>query len=351
MLREADRDYSAGLDEARAWKRLESKWEGRARRPPFGWFVVYGLAAGFACWLVVRHVRHGAELDDRDATAHVVPTATTPPPPSNENEPRDEPPIEVAPSPVPRSLAAGRTRLTDGSVVKVARASKAEVSAPSSERTTIDLAEGSVDLEVAHQNPGHSLEVAGGAYRFVALGTKFRVTVLSDRVVLEVTEGLVGVMAGNKVLARVPPSGSWTSPPEPPRPAAPLPRPATTSTKIDCSTLARAGTTREAIRCYEDRARGDENAELSLYEAARLRKDVLSDYAGALEALERCKARFPHGTLTCEVDMSILELLERTGRKEEALAESDRLLSTACGKERQTEIRRIRDKLQRTPPR
>jgi hypothetical protein len=350
MLREARQHYDVGLDEPRAWKRLETKWDKRARRPRAGWFVVYGLAAGFACWLVFQHFRHGSPIDRADTTARLAPSAT-PAPPSTplDNEPREEPTTNVTPSPAPRSLAAGPTRLTDGSIVRVARASKAEVSAPSSERTRIDLAEGTVDLEVAHQDPGHSLEVAGGAYRFVALGTKFRVTVMADRVVLEVSEGLVGVVSGNRMLARVPPSGSWSSPPEPPRPAAPPPRPATTLTKVDCLTLARSGKTREAVSCYETLATTSDatGAEVALYEAAQLRKDVLSDYAGALDAFRRLKAKFPRGALSCETDLAILEVLERAGKSQEALAESDRLLSTPCGRERQTDIRRLRDDIHR----
>jgi hypothetical protein len=347
LLREAERAYGVGLDEPRAWRRLESTWEKRTARPRVLSFAVYGLAAAFACWLVVRQVRHGSLPNGGEATARLVPSATAEPSPSVLPEPqaREEEPTDVTPSPSPRSLAEGRTRLTDGSIVRVSRASHAQVSAPSTERTRIDLAQGTVDLEVAHQEAGHSLEVAGGAYRFVALGTRFRVTVQSDRVALEVSEGLVGVVSGNKMLDRIGPSGSWTGPSATRPFVAP---PAAPTGGVDCSELARAGRTEDALACFERLAAGDgTSAELALYEIARLRKDVLSDFAGALDALRRYQTKFPRGSLRGEVEVSIPALLEKLGKSREALSESEHLLSTAWGKERRNDIHLLRGNIYR----
>jgi len=197
--------------------------------------------------------------------------------------------------------------------------------------------------------------------------------VLSDRVVVEVIEGTVGVLAGQKELARIEPGGSWSGAPgervelarsgaagEPPAPASNprLPEPTsppsgalakpTIANQPDCATVARGGQTRDAIACFERQAQGDGmSAELALYEIARLRKDVLSDFSGALDALRKYEARFPHGSLRGEVKVSILELLERLGRNDEALSESAQLLETAWGKERALEIHLLRGNIYR----
>src|SRR6185436_13294194 len=120
-------------------------------------------------------------------------------------------PTDVTPSTSPQPLAHGRTRLADGSIVRLSPASDASVSVRGSDRTTIDLARGTVELQVAHQVAGHLLEVVSGVYRFVALGTQFRVRTASDRVDLDVTEGTVGVMVGPNLLARIESGRSWSA--------------------------------------------------------------------------------------------------------------------------------------------
>jgi hypothetical protein len=368
VLREAADEYGTDLDERGAWDRLEPKLGRRSRGLPLAVYAAYGFAAGLVFLLLVQPARRNGSHEIA-ITAPLLADSREPPasvPPADESFP-------VAPPLLPQPLLVGQTRLTDGSIVRLAQASHAAVSAPSPDRTTIDLSQGTVELEVAHQTAGHRLEVVGGPYRFVALGTQFRVTVRSDRVVVEVIEGTVGVLAGVKELARVEPGGSWTGAPgesddtmksraanelpasgssprlqEPTSPTSgALAKPATAN-QPDCANVARSGQARDAIACFERQAEGDGmSAELALYEIARLRKDVLSDFSGALEALRKYEARFPRGSLRGEVKVSILELLERLGRNDEALSESARLLETAWGKERALEIHLLRGNIYR----
>jgi len=83
-------------------------------------------------------------------------------------------------------------------------------------------------------------------------------------------------------------------------------------------------------------------AEMALYEVARLRRDVLADAAGALSALAEYRQRFPTGSLRREADMSHLELLLQLGRSDEALKQSDELLSSSSSGERAAELHLLR---------
>ncbi|HKO46432.1 MAG TPA: hypothetical protein VJV79_01835 [Polyangiaceae bacterium] len=118
---------------------------------------------------------------------------------------------------------------------------------------------------------------------------------------------------------------------------------ADTGTAPDCLSLARRGQTREAEACFLKRAEGSGlGAEMALYEVARLRRDVLADATGALAALSEYRARFPAGALRREADMSQLELLLQLGRSDEALKQSDQLLSSSSSGERAAELRLLR---------
>src|SRR5207247_6463750 len=150
---------------------------------------------------------------------------------------------------------------------------------------------------------------------------------------------------GAKMVARATPGRSWSSDDRPrgetPEPgprsnaraaerAAPAPTNSPPGDEApDCTTIGRTGNTNAALECYERQSqRGGMSGELALYEIARLRKDVLSDYAGALDALESYDERFPNGSLRGEVQVSRVELLGKMGRSDEALSESARLLET-----------------------
>lgn len=110
----------------------------------------------------------------------------------------------------------------------------------------------------------------------------------------------------------------------------------------DCLSLARAGSTQAAQDCFLKRAEGSGlGAEMALYEVARLRRDVLADPAGALQALTEYRRRFPSGSLRREADMSQLELLIQLGRATDALQRSEELLSASAG-ERASELHLLR---------
>ena len=126
-------------------------------------------------------------------------------------------------------------------------------------------------------------------------------------------------------------------------PPAPAPDLKDAAPAPDCLSLARRGQTRDAEACFLKRAEGSGlGAEMALYEVARLRRDVLADADGALRALTEYGRRFPSGSLRREADMSQLELLVQLGRSEDALKQSDALLSSSASGERAAELHLLR---------
>jgi hypothetical protein len=126
-------------------------------------------------------------------------------------------------------------------------------------------------------------------------------------------------------------------------PPAPAPDSKDAAPAPDCLSLARRGQTRDAEACFLKRAEGSGlGAEMALYEVARLRRDVLADANGALRALAEYGRRFPNGSLRREADMSQLELLVQLGRSEDALKQSDALLSSSASGERAAELHLLR---------
>ncbi len=116
----------------------------------------------------------------------------------------------------------------------------------------------------------------------------------------------------------------------------------------DCMSLAREGQSRAAEACFVERAQGAGlAAEMALHELARLRRDVLADPTGALAALADYRKRFPAGSLRREVDVSQLELLLQLGRSDDALKQSEELLSSSTSGERASELRLLRGNILR----
>jgi tetratricopeptide (TPR) repeat protein len=111
-----------------------------------------------------------------------------------------------------------------------------------------------------------------------------------------------------------------------------------------CEELAASSSTaRDAVNCYlADSHESGRASEMALYEAGRVRRDELGDVAGALEAFEQYRTRFPNGMLRSEADLSIVELLPKLGRHREALDEIGRLLTRAGGQERAAELYLLR---------
>jgi len=115
------------------------------------------------------------------------------------------------------------------------------------------------------------------------------------------------------------------------------------TTREDCLELARRGDPRAAERCFDQRAAGSGlGAEMALYEMARLRRDVLRDAIGALAALSAYRERFERGSLRNEVDLSRVELLAELGRSTDALRESAAMLAGGSGRERAAELHLLR---------
>jgi hypothetical protein len=277
--------------------------------------------------------------------------------------------------PEPILLVSGDTRLEDGTRVHLEAQGSARLETTAS-GSRIALESGVVTLEVARQRSGRTLEVRSGSYRFVVLGTAFTVSSSPGRVAASVSEGRVAVFRDQTRLAELAAGETWSSdgrPPPPPEPAVttappsaraaepllrspPTDRDARDSTPPpvavpgpDCLSLARAGRARDAERCFAEQAAGDGlSAELALSELSRLRSDVLGDAAGALQALEQHRARFPSGSLRAEVDLSYVHLLARAGRSREVLDESSRLLRSGAAREREGELRMLRGNTLRT---
>jgi hypothetical protein len=124
--------------------------------------------------------------------------------------------------------------------------------------------------------------------------------------------------------------------------------PAESAPPPDCLRLAREGQSRAAEACFVERAQGTGlAAEMALHELARLRRDVLADPNGALRALAEYRTRFPAGSLRRELDVSQLEILLQLGRSDDALRQSDELLSSSSSGERASELRLLRGQILR----
>jgi hypothetical protein len=257
-------------------------------------------------------------------------------------------------------LDAGERKLRDGSVVNLAPGGFARLR-DRANATSIALDRGKVTLAVEPRPAEAALEVIAGAYRFKVIGTRFSVTRAGDAIALRVDEGRVAVFGEQVELAIVSAGGDWSSAePTPVAPARDVPRSKTPpemtppppdpdpNRASDCRAFARGGEPQKAEACYLTRSSGSGlEAETALLEVARLRRDVLGDSAGALQALDSYRNRFPNGSLRGEADIAHVALLTRLGRQTEALAESQRLLDSPNGRERAFELRMLRGNLHR----
>jgi tetratricopeptide (TPR) repeat protein len=119
-------------------------------------------------------------------------------------------------------------------------------------------------------------------------------------------------------------------------------------TSAGCLAEVRTGETRQAEGCFARLAAGPSaDAELALYELARLRHDALGDDAGAARALQEYGRRFPHGTLRTEAASSSFEVLSALGRYDEALAASRVALAESSG-DQQARLRFLRGRVMQT---
>jgi len=231
-------------------------------------------------------------------------------------------------------------------------------------RPSID--KGRVRLSVPRQKPGHHFSLRAGPYVISVLGTKFQVRVAGDSVGVDVEEGVVEVSRGGRVdrVVRVEAGEAWTSPSgvEPSRqrverararlakvapPPAPVPAaPVATSAGADQFRQAQMalaeGHPQKALEILESLARGlGPAAENAAYEVGKILRYDLKRPRQALSAWYRYRARFPHGMLRAETDISIVDALLVVGDKGGALAEADAFLSRYPDSERRGELTRI----------
>lgn len=113
-----------------------------------------------------------------------------------------------------------------------------------------------------------------------------------------------------------------------------------------CSQLAKAGQYPAAADCYGNVARGSSmDAELALYEKARLEAKALGQSARAVATLDEHRQRFAGGVLTTEVELTRIELLSQLGRRAEALQAIERGLGGTLGRERGGDLQVLRAEL------
>ena len=140
--------------------------------------------------------------------------------------------------------------------------------------------------------------------------------------------------------------------PETPRSNAPVPRaveavPADDfADEASCEGLAIRGESERAVSCFRTLARGDGlGAEVASYKAARITAERLRDAARALELLDEHSRRFPSGALRGEVRWLRVQSLERAGRFDEALSESEALLGAPEGRSLASDIHWLRARI------
>jgi hypothetical protein len=227
---------------------------------------------------------------------------------------------------------------------------------------------GRVSLAVPKQPPGKRFTIGAGPYTISVLGTKFHVRVAGKSVGVDVDEGVVEVWQGNRRV-RVEPGEPWTSPAERRagaraqdhlaardfstrpllRPSRPPVMPSTGPFRDVQAALAE-GHPQRALEILEVATRGDgPEAENAAYEVGWILRDRLVRPRQALSAWNRYRARFPHGLLRAETDLSVIETLLMLGETTPALKEAQDFLQRHRGNERQGEIAQLVSVLQGGP--
>ena len=313
LFSRAEAEYRSNLDEGRAWKRLESRLSKESRSAPakrYRWV----LAAAAACVLVGWAGLKWKALPLMASRAN--PSATVPGPQSN-------------PALTAIRLAEGQSTLPDGTSVELLDGAEGTCKTAVSQ-SSLEIIRGRLNVAVARQATGHVFVVKALIYEFVVLGTQFSVRIEGSRVSLDVSEGRVAVRDASHLLKVVELGGHWSS--EDDTPAAPTPAPveptrvqssnstprqeavaveqvADPSDPSSCRDLLRSGNADKAERCYLAIAKGSGlSAEMSLFEVARLRRDVMANPSAALAALDEYEDRFSSGTLAPEVRAARIDL-------------------------------------------
>ncbi len=126
-------------------------------------------------------------------------------------------------------------------------------------------------------------------------------------------------------------------------PPAPRVAEAEPPTEGECRKLTREGQAERAVECFRTLSHGTGlGAQVASYEAAKLSAEVLRDAPRALRLLDEHVARFPSGALRGEVRWLRIQSLERAGRLDEALSESETLLIAPEGRALSSELHWLR---------
>ncbi len=252
---------------------------------------------------------------------------------------------------VSRPVPPGRSALADGSRVELSPGGRAAVEAPSPGQMRVRLEAGQVALAVTPKRGAERLEVMAGGFVFRVVGTEFTVSLAANGPRLDVREGTVAVLEGERQVALIGAGESWQRPPEPAPEASAAAAPSDTAAvgaDTDCLAAARRGAHQAALTCFEAQARGSGlPAEIAEIEGARLRRDVLGAPRGALAALQGYRRRHPGGAFAPEAAVPIVEILAELGDTPAALAESEALLASSAARERAPELRLLRGRLLR----
>lgn len=359
---EAERQVREGLDLAarrtdelalrRIWSRLvDSPPREERRRWPFllggGALALAGaLAASVA---LLWPLFHDMELDaPYPMMAHATARSEMPP------QIADPLPVLLGPATVRTGLREARSvRLKGGARVDLG--SETTLAIDAGQRPALER--GRVGLEVPHQQPGEVFTVVAGPYVIVVVGTKFDVGVGKRQVQVDVREGVVEVWRDGEMV-RLTAGKSWKGPvPEAaPRPRheakvereAPAPEPSASERFASAKAAIAAGDTSAALAILRDLAQGEgPTAENSSYEIGRVLRDLRAQPREALNVWSNYRARFPHGLLRMEADVSIVETLLELGDRKSALHEAKTFLDRYPRSERRAEMSRLVEQLQR----
>ncbi|MFZ5895407.1 MAG: tetratricopeptide repeat protein [Myxococcota bacterium] len=114
--------------------------------------------------------------------------------------------------------------------------------------------------------------------------------------------------------------------------------------EADCKQLAAAGKLERARDCFRNLARSASGieAEVALYESARLAAEALHEPARAIGLLDEHASRFPSGALRGEVAWLKIRSLAQVGRFDAALRESETLLGSPEGRALTEELHLLR---------
>ncbi len=328
--------------EERTWRMLQTRLTAPSSRA--SWIgAAAALAAGAAVAVAIVSLRTPRPPTPVPASA---PTTVAPPPLAVVPSARPvAPPPSLLLPPRLRRLPGGSVRLAAGTVVSVGERTRAQ-GRQRAGATQLVLDSGTLKLDLTADPRDAGVSVQAGPYRFVDLGTVFRVTREGGRVRLWVEAGKVAVWRGDRLVATVDAGGQWSSS----RAAIPVVSgPTAPADPVRaCAAMLADASAADAVACYGRLADGESLiAETALYQEARLLAQRLSDLPAALARLREHRRRFPRGALRAEVDLTLVELLPRLGRFQEALDESTALLSREPRHERAAELHLLRGNILR----